>query len=267
MSFSFCSFASGSSGNCYLIKSDHTALLVDVGITGRDILQGLEDHQVPMDSLDAILLTHEHTDHVRSIRMLGRKASGAVICGSSGTLSCVEDRLPPERTIIISQDDSFQIGEITVNTFPLSHDAVEPTGYSFNYDGKTIAIVTDTGIITEEIYEKIADADLLVLEANHEVNILLLGPYPYPLKQRILGEAGHLSNETAGKVICRMLKERSEEREMLKVLLAHLSKENNTPQHAYLAIKNQLFEEDLYVGRDLSLDVLLRDEMSPLIEV
>jgi phosphoribosyl 1,2-cyclic phosphodiesterase len=113
----------------------------------------------------------------------------------------------------------------------------------------------------------IRTADLLVLEANHEVNILKMGPYPWPLKQRILGEEGHLSNEVAARAIIEMLAHRREDRPVPKILLAHLSRENNTPQQAYITVQNLLFEEGFYVNRDLELSVLPRDDVSPLIEV
>ncbi len=263
MALHFCSFASGSSGNCYLVESDNTTLLVDVGITGKRILAGLEENGHEPEDVDGILLTHEHIDHVRSIRMLGRKAKRAQVFGSAGTLSGIEpDRLPEGRTHRLPDPlEDFSVGDIQVRPFSLSHDAGEPTGYSFCQDGEQITIVTDTGCITDDIFSQIREADILVLEANHEVNILQMGPYPYPLKQRILGDHGHLSNETAGNVISKMLDTREKE-EPPVVLLGHLSRENNTPQQAFLTVRNILFENDYYVGQDLTLDVILRDECS-----
>lgn len=265
MAFSFCSFASGSSGNCYMVESDDTILLVDVGITGKRILAGLEGNGIDVEEIDGILLTHEHIDHVRSIRMIGRLASQADIFGSEGTFSCIEDKLPSDRTHML-EGNSFNIGDITVEPFDLSHDAAEPIGYSFVNKGRRLTIVTDTGYVTDEIFDYIKDSDMLVLEANHEVNILRMGSYPYPLQQRILGDEGHLSNETAGRTICRMLDQR-DTKKAPKVVLAHLSNENNTPEQAYLTVQNILFEDDYYVDKDLKLSVVRRDEPSPLIEV
>ena len=268
MALSFCSFASGSSGNCYLVESENTTLLVDVGITGKRILAGLQENGHDPTEVDGILLTHEHIDHVRSIRMLGRKACHAEVFGSSGTLNGIEpDRLPQDRTHALTFPlEDFRIGDIQVKPFALSHDASQPTGYSFCHEENQVTIVTDTGYVTEEIFRHICQADLLVLEANHEVNILRMGPYPYPLKQRILGEEGHLSNETAGDTIARMLDVR-EKNDPPTVLLGHLSRENNTPQQAYLTVRNILFENDYYVDRDVALDVILRDEVSRRYEV
>ena len=273
MALEFCSFASGSSGNCYLVKTENTKLLVDVGITGKRIIAGLDGQGLCCEDLDGILLTHEHTDHVQSIRMIARKAKTACVVGSEGTLNRVRERVPEGRLITIcggaAVGTDVEIGDIQVIPFSLSHDAAEPVGYSFRTDGRQITIVTDTGCVTEEIFGQIRRADLLVLEANHEVNILKMGPYPYPLKRRILGDEGHLSNDTAGQVLCRMLEERKEkeEEDIPKVLLAHLSRENNTPQQAYLTVQNILFENGFYVDRDLKLTVILRDEESPLFTV
>ena len=270
MALEFCSFASGSSGNCYLVKTENTNLLVDVGITGKRIIAGLDRQGLCCDDLDGILLTHEHTDHVQSIRMIARKAKGACVVGSEGTLNRVRERVPEDRSITIcGETEALKIGDIQVVPFSLSHDAAEPVGYSFRSGGKQVTIVTDTGCVTEEIFGQIRRADLLVLEANHEVNILKMGPYPYPLKRRILGDEGHLSNDAAGYVLCRMLEERKgrDEEAVPKVLLGHLSRENNTPQQAFLTVRNILFENGFYVNRDLELGVIRRDEESPLFEV
>ena len=266
----FCSFASGSSGNCYLVKTEETNILVDVGITGKRILAGLDGRGLSCEDLSGILLTHEHTDHVKSIRMIARKAKTAEIIGSEGTLAKVRDRLPEDRSITIcAETEKYMVGDIEVRPFALSHDAEEPIGYSLRSGGRQITIVTDTGCVTEEIFREILRADLLLLEANHEVNILQMGSYPYPLKQRILGDQGHLSNETAGLVLARMLEERKtrNEDDIPRVLLGHLSRENNTPQQAYLTVRNVLFENGFYVHRDLELAVVLRDEESELFVV
>lgn len=154
-----------------------------------------------------------------------------------------------------------------MKSFGLSHDAAEPMGFSFIHNDKKMSIVTDTGYISDDLFEQIYDSDFLVLEANHEINILKMGAYPYSLKQRILGNKGHLSNEAAGKCICRMLHERQKECSVPKIVLAHLSSENNTPAQAYLTIRNILFEEDFYIGKDLEMDVIKKDQISSLMEV
>ena len=267
MALKFCSFASGSSGNCYLVKSDEAALLVDVGITGKRILTGLEEAGVVPDRLNGILVTHEHVDHVRSLRMISRKAVNAKVYVSGGTLAEVGDRVSGERIIVVSDGEEFYVGDILVRAFAVSHDAAEPLGYSFVCGGRQMTIVTDTGCISEEIFAQVKDADLLVLEANHEVNILRMGAYPYPLKRRILSDRGHLSNEAAGECLCRMLQCRESGKAAPQVLLAHLSRENNTLEQAYLTVRNVLFEQDYYIDKDLTVRIIERDLAGPLVEV
>ena len=266
MSLYFSSFASGSSGNCYMIKSESTIILVDVGIAGKHILSGLSRHGFKAKDIDGILVTHEHVDHVRSIRMLGKKSENANIYSSGGTFEQIADRISEERTVIVSADENFTIGDMEILPFDLSHDAAEPLGYSVKCDGRQITIITDTGCVSDEMLEKMVESDLLVLEANNEVNILRMGSYPFSLKQRILGNEGHLSNETAANALCHVLKE-LKGRKVPKVMLAHLSRENNTPQHAFLTINNMLFEEDFMEGKDYEMSVIPRNEVSDLIEI
>ncbi|MGN0658183.1 MAG: MBL fold metallo-hydrolase [Emergencia sp.] len=274
MSLQFCSFASGSSGNSYLVKSENTSLLVDVGIAGKRILEGLEGKGLQPEELSGILLTHEHVDHVRSLRMMSRKAACAKIYASGGTLAQVSDLVEPGKGFTVQAGEPFMAGDIEVRPFDLSHDAAQPTGYSFVHEGRQLTIITDTGYVTAEMEVHIASADLLVLEANHEVNILKMGSYPYPLKRRILGEKGHLSNEAAGECLCRMLDCRRADpagrecgRDVPAVVLAHLSRENNTPDQAWLTIRNILFESDYYIDRDLTMTIAYRDEAGPFLEV
>lgn len=269
MTLQFCSFASSSSGNCYMVRSENTTLLVDVGIAGKHVLAGLEAKEVTPEDIHGILLTHEHVDHVKSLRMISKKAVNAGVYASKGTLSQVCDKVSDECIRPVQPQTAFEIGDIKVKPFRLSHDAAEPVGYSFCKGDKQITIVTDTGYISEEVFDQIKDADLLVLEANHEVNILKMGAYPYSLKRRILGDEGHLSNEAAGKCLCDMLKYRGLQKkaDVPKVVLAHLSKENNTPGQAYLTIRNILFEEDYYIDRDLELNIALREEVGKNVEI
>ena len=269
MTLEFCSFASSSSGNCYMVRSENTTLLVDVGIAGKHVLAGLASKGVAPEEVHGILLTHEHVDHVKSLRMISKKAVNAGVYASKGTLSQVCDKVSDECMCAVQPQTAFAVGDIEVKPFRLSHDAAEPMSYSFCKEDKQITIVTDTGYVSEEVFDQVKEADLLVLEANHEVNILKMGAYPYSLKRRILGDEGHLSNEAAGKCLCEMLNYRKAQNreEVPKVILAHLSKENNTPGQAYLTIRNILFEEDYYIDKDLELDIALREEVSKKVEI
>ena len=279
MILGFSTLASSSSGNCYYIKSETTSILVDVGISAAQIIKRLDALEVSAQEIAGVFLTHEHVDHVKSVSAFHKKAPAAWFIASQGTINGLDEKvrtaIENQLTIVApgccdgSRCRDLMIGDIEVHAFCLSHDAAEPTAYTFSKEGRKIAIVTDTGIVTEEIYEALKDADLLVLESNHEENILLYGSYPYSVKRRILSDEGHLSNEAAGKCLARMLKERRENGEIRvpRVLLAHLSRENNTPQQAFLTVRNVLEEEDFYIGKDLKIDVLGPDPVPVLMEV
>lgn len=264
MTLSFCSFSSGSSGNCYLVKSETTAVLVDVGISGKKIYEGLELTATPREKLAALLITHEHVDHTRSIKTFLKREKSLKAYANELTWKQIDSQVCEEQKQVFATGDTFPIGDITVRTFRVSHDAAEPVGYSFISDGKQISIVTDTGCMSDEIISEIIEADILILEANHDVDMLKLGRYPWFLKQRVLGEEGHLSNVAAGETILRLLSENSKERH---VLLAHLSKENNFPEMAYQTVKNILEEADFYIGKHIKLQTITRNEVSLIYEI
>ena len=264
MTLQFCSVASGSSGNCYVVKTDETAILIDAGISGKRIFEGLEATDTPLDQVEAILVTHEHIDHVKSLPVVSKRIPGLCVYANEATWECIDRPVSEERKRTFVTGEDFYIGDLLIRPFPISHDAADPVGFSIYYGDKQVSILTDSGYVSDEIFEEILDADLLVLEANHEKEMLLFGRYPYPLKQRILGDEGHLSNVTAGEALCRIVSERPKRR---RVLLGHLSRENNTPEVAMQAVKNTLEENSIFVGGELQVDVVLRDCMSRLFEV
>ena len=267
MGLRFCSFASGSTGNCYLVRTDDTALLVDCGISGKRIVEALGSRGLDPRDISGVLITHEHTDHTQSIRVMSKKADNAGFYATRGTIKALSDRVPLERFTPIRRTDSFAIGDIEIRSFGLFHDASEPVGYSFTCDGRMLSIVTDTGIVTDGIYEAIKDSNALILEANHEVNILRAGPYPYELQQRILSDFGHLSNVTAGEVICRILDDRHDPDDIPYVLLAHISRHNNTPYQAELTVQNMLFEHGYMPDRDVRISTASYCDAGPDIMV
>ncbi len=235
-----CSIASGSSGNCIYIGHASTHLLVDAGISGKRIEEGLRSIGVEPQELSGILITHEHSDHIQGVGVLVRKY-GIPLYGTVETfcamkkgktaLGRVDDALFRE----LHPEEAFSIGTILVTPFSVSHDAANPVAYVFEADGKKIGMATDLGVYTERTVEHLKDAGILYLESNHDVNMLMVGRYPYYLKQRILGEYGHLSNDSAAKLLCEL------HHDGLKhVLLAHLSKENNYPDLAYETVRAEL---------------------------
>jgi len=264
MSLSFCSFSSGSTGNCYLVRSGETALLVDAGISTKRILEGLAKTETTEEQLQGLLITHEHSDHVKSLKTLGKRKPELSVYANEGTWGAIDESCRPQKAKVFRNGDAFSIGDIQVKPFSVSHDAADPVGYSFYAEGKQVSIVTDTGYIPEGVFGEVEDADLLVLEANHDINMLKIGRYPWFLKQRILGDFGHLSNETAGHTLLRLLSQRQKER---NVLLAHLSRENNFPEMAYQTVKNILEEENYHIGKQLLLSTIVRDEVSAVFQV
>ncbi len=261
MSLKFCSLSSGSSGNCYYVSDGETSLLVDAGISGKKILEGIEKIEEDKDALTAILVTHEHIDHVKSLSVMGKKVPGIKVYATPDTWPHIEEKVSEERREVIFPEMDFRIGNIHIRPFRTSHDAACSVGFSFLDDERKISIVTDTGYIPEEIYHEIKDADVLVIEANHDVNVLAMCSYPYVTKRRIAGDEGHLSNVACGNCIARLVKEIPKPRQ---ILLAHLSKENNSPDLAHLTIRNILEENHLKIGEDLQMDVITRDKVSPV---
>ncbi|MDD4200202.1 MAG: MBL fold metallo-hydrolase [Eubacteriales bacterium] len=263
MTVRFCSFASGSSGNCYMVRDDETAILIDAGISGKRIFEGLRATDTLMEMVQAVLVTHEHSDHVQSLPILCKKNPGLSVFANQATWNRVERPVPEEQRRAFVTGEDFHIGNFTVRPFAISHDAAEPVGFSVYHGSVQISICTDSGYIRDEIIDEIETADLLLLEANHEKEMLLFGKYPYMLKKRILGDEGHLSNLSCGECLARIVRRVPKQR---KVLLGHLSHENNTPEVAIQAVVNTLEEESIFLDENLQLRVALRDRMSEIFE-
>ncbi|MGI6732236.1 MAG: MBL fold metallo-hydrolase [Anaerovoracaceae bacterium] len=259
MTLSFCSFSSGSSGNSYLVKTEKTAILIDVGISAKKVYEGLEKTKTSPELLGGILITHEHSDHTKSLKTMLKRQKTLKAYTNEKTWNSLGLPQEEDRREVFKTGDSFEINDIGVKTFQVSHDAADPVGFSLYSGGKQISIVTDTGCMNETIYKEIQDADILVLEANHDVDMLKMGKYPWFLKQRVLSEEGHLSNAAAGEAILKVLSKNDKER---YVLLAHLSRENNFPEMAYQTVKNILEESNYYIGKHIKLNTIIRDEVS-----
>ena len=278
MNLAIQSIGSSSSGNSYLITDGTTHLLLDVGLSGKKIREALAMDGISEDSIQGILVTHEHIDHVKSIRMMSRICGNAEVIASRGTAQNCENfqYVPKGRLTYFASQSQKQIGDITVRSFALSHDAAEPIGFSFCKGDTRIAVVTDTGVVTDEIYEEIRTADVLVMEANHEVEMLQMGPYPYSVKRRILSDVGHLSNVACGETLSRMLADRGSlnprlhpcrdgELVLPKILLAHLSTTNNTPYNAALTVQDVLDQNDYHRNVNFRLDIAAKAETGELI--
>ena len=259
------SIGSSSSGNSYLIKAGGVNLLLDLGLSCSKILNAASELGIDAEDIDGVLITHEHIDHVRSVRAISKKCENAKIYASSGTIgncSSFSD-VDPDRVCCVKAGDEIDFGDVHVRCFSLSHDATEPIGYSFDDGESMLCVVTDTGIITDEIFDEIIKADILVFEANHEENLLMMGEYPYYVKMRIKSDLGHLSNVTAGEVLARVLAER-ESYSKLEIMLAHLSEKNNTPEQARLTIEDILRENGFENDRDYKIQIALKEGITTL---
>ena len=261
-----CSIASGSSGNCIYVGSDHTHLMVDAGISGKRIEQGLNSLELSAKDMDGILITHEHVDHVKGLGVMARKYA-LPIYATKGTLDEIRRMgslgvIPDELYREIHPDEPFAVGDLTVKPMHISHDAADPVAYRVEGEGKSAGIVTDLGKYDDYIVDKIQGLDVLLLEANHDIHMLEVGSYPYPLKRRILGDRGHLSNELSGKLLCRVLHDR-----MKAVFLGHLSKENNYEERAYETVRLEINLGDTkYQADDFRIEVAKREQRSSVAE-
>ncbi len=263
----FCSIASGSSGNCIYVGSEATHLLVDVGISGKRTEEGLHELEITGEDIDGILITHEHSDHVAGLGVLSRKYH-IPIFATGGTIRAIlknGGKNAPDESLFhqIEADRKIIIKDLTVSPMRISHDAAEPVAYRIGYGKKKVAICTDLGIYNEYTVECLKGMDALLLEANHDINMLQVGPYPYYLKQRILGDRGHLSNENAGRLLNRILHDN-----LKAVVLGHLSKENNMPELAYEAVRMEVtLGEGPYKAEDFPISIAGRNEVSPVISI
>ncbi|MFV0363892.1 MAG: MBL fold metallo-hydrolase [Suipraeoptans sp.] len=262
-----CSIASGSSGNCVYVGSDKTHLLIDTGISKKRIVEGLSELEIKGEEVNGILITHEHIDHIQGLGVFCRKFE-VPIYATKGTLSGINfskslGKIPEGLFNEIKTDEIFTIGDIDVNPFRISHDAKEPCGYRMSNEDKNVAVATDLGMYDDYTIHSLRDLDAVLLEANHDIKMLELGPYPYPLKQRVLGEKGHLSNELSGRLLCDILQDR-----LKCVVLGHLSKENNYDELAYETVKLEVtMGNNPYKGDEIPLVVAKRNTVSEIVTV
>lgn len=259
------SIASGSSGNCIYVGSDNSHILVDAGISNKRIVQGLGEIGLKGSELNGIVITHEHSDHTKGLGVLARKY-GVPIYGTKETLEEIGrmkylGEYPRELLVPILPDVDFIIGDLEVKPFSIDHDAANPVAYRIQCDRKSVAVATDLGHFDQYIIEHLQGLDAILLEANHDVNMLQTGPYPYYLKRRILGEHGHLSNENAGRLLSCLLHDK-----LKKILLGHLSKENNYEELAYETVRLEINQGDTpYAASDFAIEVARRDCMSEIV--
>ncbi|MCR4904315.1 MAG: MBL fold metallo-hydrolase [Butyrivibrio sp.] len=261
------SIASGSSGNCIYVGSEATHILVDAGTSCKRIKEGLMKLDLSLSDIDAIFVTHEHSDHIAGLKTILKKFD-IPIYATNGTLSGIhyadkKGDMPEFESHVVKADEKVYIKDLVINPMTISHDALEPVAYRIIYGDKKIAVATDMGCYDDYTVDCLKGMDALLLEANHDVRMLQTGPYPYQLKRRILGDKGHLSNEKSGELLCKLLNDK-----MKGIILGHLSKENNMPELAYETVRVEIeMADNKYHGNDFPLFVAPRSELSPIIEV
>lgn len=259
MGLTFCSLASGSKGNAYVLCSGRAKILIDAGISAKRIKDQLAEIGVAPESLDGILVTHEHSDHINGIRVLSSKYDIPVYANEETMEELLHKcpELAPKNVRTFSAGENFYIQDIDISPFATPHDSVYSVGYSLYNGQHKVTVATDLGHMNARILQAAANSDILVLESNHDLHMLINGPYPQMLKRRIQGKYGHLSNEACGRTLAQLCKGH-----IGQVLLAHLSEENNTPQTAYATVKAILEDEGIALGKDVMLDVAVQERRS-----
>lgn len=257
MSFKFCSLSSGSSGNSQYIETDKMKILVDAGLSGKKTQQLLKSIDVEASDIDCILVTHEHMDHVKGAGILSRRFDIPIYANQNtwNSMKIGLGTLKESNIKVFDTSHEFELGDIGILPFEISHDSAEAVGYSFFNRNKKITVLTDTGCISEDMKHNIMNSNLLMIESNHDPEMLKIGSYPWFLKQRVSSEFGHLSNEDAGNLIAQVIKGTNE-----NVLLGHLSRENNFPELAYQTVVNILKNKGIDVSKDITLDLTHKDK-------
>ena len=236
----FCSLYSGSSGNCLFVNTNHTKILIDSGVSCKKICEGLEAVDASINDIDAILVTHEHSDHVQGLGTVSQKYDIPVYANIEtwNAMEKQKNKINPNNIFTFENDKDFKLNDLTIHPFSTPHDAANPCGFNIHNGTKRLSIATDLGHMNNELISELYDSSFVFLEANYDPEILKVSKYPFPLKQRISGPHGHLSNATAGKTISNLLLKN----DLKEVMLGHLSKENNFPELAYQTVTNELME-------------------------
>ena len=259
----FRSLYSGSTGNSLYVESENTKILVDSGVSMKKLTSALTSNDVKLEDIDAILVTHEHSDHVQSLGMISSKYNIPVFANEK-----TWDAMPKQRDKISDTNqkffvsyEKFEVGDLIIDPFSIPHDAADPCGFNIINNKDKISIATDIGHMTKEIVDKLDGSSFVLLESNYDPEILKSGKYPYYLKTRILGPNGHLPNEMAGKTIAYLLKG-----SLKQVMLGHLSKENNFPELAYQTVIEKLIQSN-FDENSIRISVASRIEPSKIIAV
>lgn len=259
-----CSLSSGSKGNAIFVESEKTKLLVDCGHSGKFIELLLNSIGEEAKNLNAIFVTHEHVDHIKGVGVLSRRYNLPIIANEKTWIAMkpMIGKIEAKNIMAFKSNTFFSFRDLDVHAISTHHDAVDPVAYIFYQKNQKISIMTDTGIVTPVMADAIRGSNVYLLEANHDVDMLLKGPYPYSLKQRILSEHGHLSNEMAKYTLEDVLEGKNE-----KIILGHLSDENNLEELAFSDVNKHLIDLGLDVGKDVELGVAPKLQADRIIDL
>lgn len=257
----FCSLYSGSSGNSLFVQSEKTNILVDAGVSCKKIVSALESIDINPDSISAILITHEHKDHIAGLATISKKYNIPVYANEMTWKFIEQDKLNSDNIKLFTPDEIFTVNDMVIQPFRIPHDAADPCGFNISVGNSKISIATDLGYIDDNIFSYLKDSSFVLLESNYDPEVLKLSSYPSSLKRRITGPEGHLSNNTAAQVITTLFNYG-----LKSAMLGHLSKETNFPELAYHTVLNELHSNNI-TENDLSLCVASRFEPSKIINI
>lgn len=259
----FCSLYSGSSGNCLYVSSNTTKILIDCGTSCKKICEGLASINSSIEDIDAILVTHEHSDHVQGLGLVSSKFNIPIYANQEtwNAMGKQKEKIDEKNVNFFINDNDFSLNELTIHPFSTPHDAANPCGFNIHNGKRKLSIATDLGHMDDRIFNQLKNSSFILLESNYEPEMLNASRYPFHLKQRIKGPYGHLSNETAGKTIAALTK-----KDLKQVMLGHLSKENNVPELAYQTVAEELMKSNSDINT-IRLCVANRNTPGKIIEV
>jgi len=252
-----CMIASGSKGNSIFISDGLTSILIDAGLSGIEIERRMKDQNLNPKNLDAVVVSHEHTDHIKSVGVLSRRFNLPVYINRKTHKAASRQLGKIDDIRYFECGFTFMLSTLTLHPFSISHDAEDPAGFTIKNQQGKIGIVTDTGMATAMVKENLKQCSVLILEANHDLSMLINGPYPWPLKQRIKSKAGHLSNEESKTLLQELYS-----KQLSHVILSHLSDTNNNPTKAISVVGQAIYDPSA-----IKLSVVTQDKSSDLIFV
>lgn len=243
------SLFSSSKGNCTYVFSENTKILVDVGVSTKRVVDALAKQSVNPSEIDGILITHEHSDHIKGIKVFCKKYKVPVFASKKTWQALVSLEIENSLKKEFEPCVDFSIGDINIHPFSIPHDAIDPCGFNLLCQKEKVTVATDIGHITPDLLSSFESSSTILLESNHDISMLKAGNYPYMLKQRIAGNYGHLSNLTSAETIEYLIKKGTK-----NFILAHLSEENNIPSLALETVKSRLFSNNIDLT-DISIEV------------